>query len=72
MAETDKTKDQFGTYSKHVGEWTTGSGGGAGSEKTHIHPVKEEDSTIDENRGEAAGERIDEENKTASSSGNRT
>lgn len=39
MSEKNKEVDQFGTYSKNVGEWTTGSGGGAGTEATHIHPA---------------------------------
>lgn len=51
MTEKDKTKDQFGTYSEHVGEWTTGTGGGAGEEKTHISPVKE--NSTNENTEEA-------------------
>lgn len=67
---SDKTKDQFGTYSEHVGEWTTGSGGGAGSEQTHLQPIKDEDTTIDENADDGTNEKIVyEENETAGSSG---
>jgi hypothetical protein len=58
MAENDKSKDQFGTYSENVGEWTTGTGAAAGTGKTHLHPVKKNNADSDEETAgnQSAGE----------------
>ena len=42
MAEAKKKVEDMGSYSSEVGEWTTGSGGGAGSERTSIRPEGKE------------------------------
>lgn len=62
-SEKDKNVDQIGTYSEHVGEWTTGSGGGAGAEKTHLRPVGQNNSADDDFKNDKRrGDSVEEEN----------